>query len=145
LSGASEPEPLSLNDKWKWEKAVEKEATNIIGYARKQAGKEWFDGECENVNAIHRKTRAAKDKYRQAQSDERKLFKEKSRQHDKEALIEIERHRNIQDAHIFYKRLNDVKRPFKAKNGELLTKQALERIADQDQLMVFREHRPNTL
>jgi hypothetical protein len=56
------------------------------------------------------------------------LFKEKSRQLDKEVLIDIERHTNIQDAHKFYKRLNDVKRPFKAKvamcrakNGELLT------------------------
>jgi DnaJ-domain-containing protein 1 len=58
------------------------------------------------------------------------LFKEKSRQQgDEEALIAIERHRSIQVSRKFYKRLNDVKRPFKAqvamcraKNGELLTK-----------------------
>jgi hypothetical protein len=79
LSGASEPEPL--------------------GYTRKQAGKEWFDEECEKVNeemnasranAIHRRTRAAKKIYRQAQSKVRNLFKEKSRQIDEEALIEID-------------------------------------------------------
>jgi hypothetical protein len=52
---------------------------------------------------------------------------------DEEALIEIERHRSIQDSRTFYKRLNrlnDVRRPFdfepqvamcRAKNGELLT------------------------
>jgi hypothetical protein len=60
------------NDKWRRiEEAVRKVAT--IGYIQKQAGKEWFDEECKKVNeeknacranAIHRRTRAAKDKYR---------------------------------------------------------------------------------
>jgi hypothetical protein len=71
----------------------------------------------ENVcraNAIHRLTRVAKDKYRQVRSIERNLLKEKSRQLDEVALIEIGRHRSK-----FYKRLNDVKRPFDAQ--ELLT------------------------
>jgi hypothetical protein len=56
------------------------------------------------------------------------LFRKKARQLDEEALIEIERHRSIQDSRKFYKRLNDVRRPFKsqvamcrAKDGELLT------------------------
>jgi hypothetical protein len=42
------------------------------------------------ANAIHRRTRATKDKYTQAQSKERNLFKVKPRQLDEEALIEIE-------------------------------------------------------
>jgi hypothetical protein len=43
LSSASEPEPLSLNDKWnRMEEAVQKVATSTIGYTRKQAEKEWF-------------------------------------------------------------------------------------------------------
>jgi hypothetical protein len=56
------------------------------------------------------------------------LFRKKARQLDKEAVIEIERHRSIQDSRKFYKRLNDVSQPFepqlamcRAKNGELLT------------------------
>jgi hypothetical protein len=56
------------------------------------------------------------------------LFRKKARQLDEEALIEIERHRSIQDSRKFYKRVNDVRRPFEpqvaicqAKNGELLT------------------------
>jgi hypothetical protein len=56
------------------------------------------------------------------------LVIKKARQLNKEALIEIERHWKIQDFHKFYKRLNDVRRPFaqhvamcRAKNGELLT------------------------
>jgi hypothetical protein len=52
--------------------------------------------------------------FRQARSIERNLFKEKSRKLDEEALIEIERQRRIQDSRKFYKRLNDVKRPFEA-------------------------------
>jgi hypothetical protein len=56
------------------------------------------------------------------------LFRNQTRQLDEEALIEIEQHRSIQDSRKFYKRLNDVRRPFapqvamyRAKNGELLT------------------------
>jgi hypothetical protein len=56
------------------------------------------------------------------------FFQKKAKQLDEEALIETERHRSIQDFRKFYKRLNDVRRPFepqlvlcRAKNGELLT------------------------
>jgi hypothetical protein len=55
------------------------------------------------------------------------LFRKKARLYN-EALIEIERHRSIQESRKFYKRLNDVRQPFEpqvamclAKNGELLT------------------------
>jgi hypothetical protein len=56
------------------------------------------------------------------------LFRKKARQLDEKALIEIERHRSIQDSRKFHKRLNYVRRPFepqvamcRAKNGEILT------------------------
>jgi hypothetical protein len=78
--------------------------------------------------AIQNNTRGAKNGYKLAQTKERRLFRKKARQLDKEALIEIEQHRSIQDSSKFYKRPNDVRRPFKpqvamcrAKNGELLT------------------------
>jgi hypothetical protein len=78
--------------------------------------------------AIQSKTRGAKNAYKLARTKERRLFRKKVRQLDEEALIEIERHRSIQDSRKFYRRLNDVRRPFeqqvamcRAKNGELLT------------------------
>jgi endonuclease/exonuclease/phosphatase family metal-dependent hydrolase len=135
---AMEPEPLSLDDIWKrTETAVREVAEKTIGYTRKQARNEWFDEECARVNekknaararALGVKTRNAKNAYKQARAEERNLFRRKSRQLDEEALIEIERHRSIQDTRKFYKRLNDVRRPFeaqvamcRAKNGDLLT------------------------
>jgi hypothetical protein len=88
----------------------------------------------EKNNAIERaiqiKTRGVKNATKVAQTKERRLFRKKARQLDEEALIEIERHRSIQDSRKFYKRLNDVRRPFepqvamcRAKNEELLTNQ----------------------
>jgi hypothetical protein len=78
--------------------------------------------------AIQNNTREAKNAYKLARTKERRLFRKKARQLDEEALIEIERHRSIQDSCKFYKRLNDVRRPFelqvalcRSKNGELLT------------------------
>jgi hypothetical protein len=77
---------------------------------------------------IQIKTRGAKNACKLARKKERRLFRKKARQLDEEAFNEIERHWSIQDSRKFYKRLNDVRRPFKpqvatcgAKNGELLT------------------------
>jgi hypothetical protein len=56
------------------------------------------------------KTRGAKKAYKLARIQERRLFRKKARKLDEEALIE--RHRSIQDSRKFFKRLNDVRRPF---------------------------------
>jgi hypothetical protein len=131
-------QPLSLDEKCKkLEETIQRVATNTIGYTRKQANKEWFDEECAKENeeknaarerAIQNNTRGAKKAYKLARTKERYLFRKKARQLDEEALIEIERHRSIQDSRKFYKHLNDVRRPVEpqvamcpAKNGELLT------------------------
>jgi hypothetical protein len=57
---------------------------------------------CE-ANAIQRGTKTANNNYRQVRPKERNLFRKMSKQHDEEALIEIERHRSIQDSLKFYK------------------------------------------
>jgi hypothetical protein len=119
-----QPQPLSFDEKCKkLEETIQRVATNTIGYTKKQANKEWFDEGCAKVNdenntarerAIQTNTREAKNAYKLART--------------KEALIEIERHRSIQDSRKFYKRLNNVRRPFepqvamcRAKNGEVLS------------------------
>jgi hypothetical protein len=88
--------------------------TNTIGYTKKQAYKEWFDEESAGVNekknaarerAIQNNTRGAKNAYKLAWTKERRLFRKKARQLDEEALIEIKRHRSIQDSRKFDKRL----------------------------------------
>jgi hypothetical protein len=78
--------------------------------------------------AIQIKTRRVKNAYKLARKKGRRLFRKMARQLDEEALIEMERHRSIQDSRKFYKRLNDIRRPFepqvglcRAKNGELFT------------------------
>jgi hypothetical protein len=79
--------------------------------------------------AIQNNTRGNKKayKYKLTRTKERRLFRKKARQLDEEALIEIERHRSIQDSRKFYKRPNDVRRLIEpqvamswAKNGKLL-------------------------
>jgi hypothetical protein len=61
-------ETLSSGDKWK-------QMVEAGGYTRKQAGKEWFDEECDKVNeeknacrvnVIQRRKRTANNKNRQA-------------------------------------------------------------------------------
>jgi hypothetical protein len=96
----SELQPLSLNEKCKnLEETIQRVATNIIGYPRKQANEEWFDKKCAKVNeeknaareqAIQNNTRGAKNAYKLARTKKRRLFRKKARQLDEEASIEIE-------------------------------------------------------
>jgi hypothetical protein len=44
-------QPLSLDKKSKkLEETIQREATNTIGYTRKQSNKEWFNEECAKLN-----------------------------------------------------------------------------------------------
>jgi hypothetical protein len=94
-------QPLSLDEKCKkLEETIQREATNTIGYTRKQANKEWSDEECTMNAAIPRGNNRDWATWRWS----------------------------IQNSRKFYKRLNDVRRPFepqvamsRSKNGKLLT------------------------
>jgi hypothetical protein len=82
-------QPLSLDEKCKkQEETIQREATNTIGYARKQANKEWLDEECAKVTveknaarerAIQIKTRGVKNAYKLARTKERRLFRKKGK------------------------------------------------------------------
>jgi hypothetical protein len=108
-------QPLILDKKCKkLEETIQKAAKNTIGYTRKQTNKEWCDEECAKVNeeknatrerAIQIKTRGVNNAYKLARTKERRLFRKKARQLDKEGLIEIVRHLSIQDSRKLYKRL----------------------------------------
>jgi hypothetical protein len=124
-----QPQPLSLDEKCKkLEDTIQRVATNTIGYTIKQANKEWFGEECAKVNeekntarerAIQNNTRVAKQSYKLARTKEKRLFRNKARQLDEEALIEIERHRSMQDSRKFCKREPQVAM-CRTKNGQLL-------------------------
>jgi hypothetical protein len=83
-------QPLSLDEKCKkLKELIQRVATNTIGYARKQANKEWFNEECAKGNeeknaarerAIQTKTRGVKSAYKLAWTRERGLFRKKARQ-----------------------------------------------------------------
>jgi hypothetical protein len=115
-------QPLSLDEKCKkLEETIQRVAKNTIGYQRKQTNKECFDEKCAEVNelknatrerTIQIQTRGAKNAYILTLTNERPLFRKNARQLDEEASIEIERHRSTQVSCKFYKRLNDVRRPF---------------------------------
>jgi hypothetical protein len=71
-----------------------------------------LDEKCKKLEetiqrAIQIQTRGVKNAYKLAWTKERRLFRKKTRQLDEETLIEIERHRSIQDSRKFYKRLTD--------------------------------------
>jgi hypothetical protein len=70
------------------------DANAKVGRETVQAYKEWFDEECAEVNekknavrerAIQTKTRGANNAYKLARTKERRLFRKKARQLEKEA------------------------------------------------------------
>jgi hypothetical protein len=85
-------------------------------------------GKERHQRASHQNQNQRSQECLQTSPDKREAcVQKKARQLDEEALIDIERHRSIQDSRKFYKRLSDVRRPFdpqvamcRAKNGKLL-------------------------
>jgi hypothetical protein len=75
-------QPLSFDEKCKkLEETIQRVATNIIGYTRKQANEKWFDEECAKVNeeknaarerGIQIKTRGAKNAYKRGVCSEKR-------------------------------------------------------------------------
>jgi hypothetical protein len=70
----------------KLEETIQREATNIISYTRKQANKEWFDVECAKLNekknaallsVIQIKSRGVKKAYKLARTIEWRLFRKR--------------------------------------------------------------------
>jgi hypothetical protein len=55
----------------KLEETIQRVATNIIGYTRKQANKEWFDEECAEVNE---EKNAARERAIQNKPEEPKML-----------------------------------------------------------------------
>jgi hypothetical protein len=82
----------------KLEETIQRVAKNTIGYTRKQAYKGNEEKNAARERAIQNNTRGNKKTYKLARTKERRLFRNKARQLDEEALIEIERHQSIQDS-----------------------------------------------
>jgi hypothetical protein len=100
-----------------WKKQIRKKRQTPSATQENKQIKSGLTRRTEEKNAARERakpteTREAKNAYKKAQTRERRLFRKKARQLDEEALIEIERHGSIQDSRKFYKRLNDVRRPF---------------------------------
>ena len=112
-------EPQNVNDAWNQiRQNVESAATEIIGIRTGNERNNWFDDECQELlndkNAarlrnLDRPTRAGLADYRSKRSLERKLFRRKKRQQEREALAEIDRFGNQKETRNFYRKVNEVK------------------------------------
>jgi hypothetical protein len=120
-------QPLSLDEILKkLEEKIQRVAKNTIGYTRRgvckgERGKE----RRQRHRASHPNQNQRSQECLQSSPDKKEAYVQKKRQGSSTKRL---RHRSIQDYRKFYKRQNDVKRPFKpqvamcrAKTGELLT------------------------
>ena len=100
---------------------VESAAAEILG---KRAGRKrnyWFDDECQVAlnakNAVRlrnlaRPTRSGLAEYRSKRIFERKLFRRKKRQQEREVFVEIERFGNEKQTRNFYRKVNEIKKGY---------------------------------
>lgn len=110
-------EQQNVNDAWNQiRRNVESAATEIIGMRTGNKRNNWFDDECQQTlddkNAarlrnLSRFTRAGEAEYRSKRNFEKKLFRRKKRQQDREVLIEIERFGNQKETRNFYRKVNE--------------------------------------
>lgn len=112
-------EQHNVNDTWnRIRQNVESAATEIVGKRTVRKRNNWFDNECQEAldakNAarlknLARSTRAGVEEYRSKRNFERKLFRKKKRQQEREVFAEIERFGNQKVTRNFYRKVNEVK------------------------------------
>lgn len=110
-------EHQNVNDAWdQIRRNVESAAAETIGKRTGQKRNNWFDDECQEAlndkNAarlrnLARFTRAGEAEYRSKRNFERKLFRRKKRQQEREVFIEIERFGNRKETRNFYRKVNE--------------------------------------
>lgn len=97
---------------------TEQAATETIGKRTGRRRNTWFDDECQEalndknaarIRTLGRYTRASKEEYRSKRSIERKLFRRKKRQKEREVFLEIERLGNEMESRKLYQKVNEVK------------------------------------
>ena len=130
-------EQQNVNDAWNQiRRNVESAAAETLGKRTGQKRNNWFDEECQEAlndkNAarlrnLARYTRAGNAEYRSKRSFERKLFRRKKRQQEREVFVEIERFGNQKKTRNFYRKVNEARNGYrqqpllcKDKNGLVL-------------------------
>lgn len=107
----------NVNEAWNQiRRNVESAAAETLGKRTGTKRNHWFDDECQEAlndkNAarqrlLDRYTRAGISEYRSKRNFERKLFRRKKRQRDKEVLLEIEKFGNRKESRNFYRKVNE--------------------------------------
>jgi hypothetical protein len=121
INGISSEQP-NVNDAWNQiRRNVESAAAETVGTRTGKKRNSWFDEECQQAldekNAarlrnLNRYTRAGQAEYRSKRNFERKLFRRKKRQREKEVLIEIEKFGNRKETRNFYRKVNESRSAF---------------------------------
>lgn len=115
-------EQRNVNDAWNQIKHnVESAATETIGKRTGRKRNNWFDEECQEIleakntarlRNLARPTRAGIAEYRSKRNFERKLFRRKKRQQEREVFVEIERFGNQKVTRNFYRKVNEVRKSY---------------------------------
>jgi hypothetical protein len=110
-------EQQNVDDAWNQiRRNIESAATETIGKRTGTKRNNWFDNECQEalneknaarLRVLGRYTRAGLAEYRSKRNFERKLFRKKKRQRDREVLLEIEKFGNRKETRNFYRKVNE--------------------------------------
>ena len=113
-------EHTSINDTWNQIKQeVESVATETIGWKTGDSRNEWYDDECKlatqakneaRMKTLQRRaTRAMKEDYRSKRKIERKLFRKKKADKEKELFVQINSLAECKDTRKLYQRIKNVR------------------------------------
>ena len=115
-------EQQSVNDAWNQiRRNVERAAAETVGTRTGKKRHNWFDDECQEAlndknaarqRVLDRYTRAGLLEYRSKRNFERKLFRRKKRQRDKEVLLEIEKFGSRKETRNFYRKVNESRKGY---------------------------------
>ncbi|XP_055855997.1 uncharacterized protein LOC129919171 [Episyrphus balteatus] len=144
------PPAASIDNQWQHcQEAIRDAASEVLGFTRPPQRNPWFDDECRQAHvakqkaykaALHRRTRAANELYKRKRTEEHRLLRRKKRQHEKEAIVEIEGCYNRNEVRKFYQKVKRTSQGYRPRTEAYKDQQGNIVVETQAMLRIWKDH-----
>ncbi|XP_055856006.1 uncharacterized protein LOC129919181 [Episyrphus balteatus] len=144
------PPAASIDNQWQHcQEAIRDAASEVLGFTRPPQRNPWFDDECRQAHAakqkaykaaLHRRTRAANELYKRKRTEEHRLLRRKKRQHEKEAIVEIEGCYNRNEVRKFYQKVKRTSQGYRPRTEAYKDQQGNIVLETQAMLRIWKDH-----
>lgn len=124
------PEENEVESRWKnIQTALTEAARNVLGHQKKRSKKNWYDDECKQLVEERQKARKKMlddptiesiENHKESRKRARKIFRQKKRRQEREAMAKMENNYNSRNMGQFFREVTSFKNGYRPRLGSIL-------------------------